>query len=304
MGRSSRAAAVAGVAATLFAAAGALAADPTLTTDTTAANASAHNGDVVWSRVDVGGQSHLVQRVFARPRDVPARPKDGLFDPDLGTSRRGHRVIVYTRCAGLSGQGCDIWQYDVSSRRERKVPGASSKRCSEFAPSVWISKFAFARSGPRGCNGLFVLRRAVHGRKRRLRLDGRVPADTDLRGNRVAYLYVPAGDPSRTFVRVRLFHGASHIVVAGSSGRQERSRVSSPVLDGAYVYWIQQDLVRREFFLGRNRITVRGAPLEFGDRTLPGRVESIAVTRGIVFYTNGHGLFRATDPLVTFAPRD
>jgi hypothetical protein len=92
-------------------------------------------------------------------------------------------------------------------------------------------------------------------------------------------------------------------VVAGFTGQREKFRVASPVLDGAYVYWLQQDLRRKEFFVGRKRITVRGSPLEFSDRTLPGRVESIAVTRGIVFYTNVHGLFRA-DPALAFAPRD
>jgi hypothetical protein len=46
----------------------AFAADRVITTDTTATNVSAHNGDVVWSRARSDGQNRLAERVFARPR--------------------------------------------------------------------------------------------------------------------------------------------------------------------------------------------------------------------------------------------
>jgi hypothetical protein len=300
MARSNKAALAVLAIGTFAALAGAaLALDRSVTVDRTAANASAHNGDVVWSRVGRDGRSRLVERRFGREVDTRAKPKDGLFDPDLGTNRRGNRVIVYTRCAGLTGRDCDVWELDYSrtSRgRERKLPGASSSRCSEFAPSIWIGSVAFARSGPGECNGLFVLRRG-----HRERLDKRVPADTDLRGRRVAYLYVPAGDPSRTFIRIRSRHrGKSRLLVAGFTGRGEGFRVTSPVLDGAFVYWLQHDLRRKEFFVGRGRVT-RASSVEFSDRTLPGRPDSIAVTRGLLFYTNGRGLLQATDPAPGFA---
>jgi hypothetical protein len=93
------------------------------------------------------------------------------------------------------------------------------------------------------------------------------------------------------------------VVVAGLRSEGERSRVSSAVLDGAYLYWLQQDIRRKQFFVGRQRVADRRSPLEYSDRTLPGRVDSIAVTRGILFYTNGRGLFRA-DPAPSFSPRD
>ena len=109
-------------------------ADVTISTDRTATNVSAHHGQLVWSRAGSDGRSHLVRRVGGVNKDVPVRPKDGLFDPDTGTSRRGNQVIVYTRCAGLSGVGCDVWRYNEGTRKERKVSGAASERCSEFAP--------------------------------------------------------------------------------------------------------------------------------------------------------------------------
>ena len=151
--------AIAFSAATLVSAAPATAADKKLTGDTTAANVSTHSGQPVWSRVARDGRARLVQRVRGRNRDLPVQPKAGLFDPDVGTTPRGNFTVVYTRCAGLSGQGCDVWQYDGFDFKERKVPGASTATCSEFAPSVWLGSVAFARTGPGSCNGLFVVRR-------------------------------------------------------------------------------------------------------------------------------------------------
>jgi hypothetical protein len=276
----------------------ALAADEKLTGDTTAANVSTHSGQPVWSRIARDGQARLVQRVRGRNRDLPVKPKAGLFDPDVGTTPRGNFTVVYTRCAGLSGQGCDVWQYDGFNFKERKVEGASSARCSEFAPSVWLGSVAFARNGPGKCNGLFVVRR---GKLRRL--DTRVPAETDLRGGRVAYLYVPPGDTFRSYLRVRnVRNKRSRLVVTGFAAEGESYGVSSPVLTGRYIHWLQEDRVRNEFFAGRALAAHPGA-LEFVQRTFPGRVDSIAITRDRFYYTNGKGLYLATDPPPVFAPR-
>ena len=59
-----------------------------------------------------------------------------------------------------------------------------------------------------------------------------MPSQTDTRGRRVAYLYAPAGDPSRTFVRLRsIYAGGSRRVVSGFKAAQESYRVTSPVPD-------------------------------------------------------------------------
>jgi hypothetical protein len=277
------------------------AADRLITRDPTAANVSTHagSGNVVWARVGSDGRSRLVQRIRNRNRDLPVRPKAGLFDPDLGTNLQGHRVIVYTRCAGLSGQNCDVYQYDVADRRESKVPGASTSSCSEFAPSVWIGAVAFGRTGPGRCNGLYITRRRTT-----LKLDDRVPAETDLRAHRVAYLHIPPNDNTRSFVRIRGARGGkSRVVVTGFSAEGESYRVSNPVLDSRYVHWLQQDQVRNEFFAGRAN-AISSSVLEFTTRLFPGNVDSIATARAGVFYTNGRGLYLATDPPATFQARD
>jgi hypothetical protein len=289
-----------GVAGALAATPTAHAADQLITGDPTAANVTAHGGsaNVVWSRVGSDGRSRLVQRVKSRNRDLPVRPKAGLFDPDVGTSARGNQVIVYTRCAGLSGKNCDVWQYDGFDRKERKVPGASSARCSEFAPSVWIATVAFARTGPAGCSGLYIARRG-----QATKLDDRVPAETDLRAHRVAYLHIPPNDKTRTFMRIRGARGGkSRVVVTGFAADGESYRVSNPFLDSRHVYWLQQDQIRNQFFAGR-ALAPSSSVLEFTSRLFPGMVQSLAVARAGVFNTNGQGLYLATDALGTFSAR-
>jgi hypothetical protein len=275
--------------------------DQLITRDPTAANVTAHGGsaNVVWARVGSDGRSRLVQRVRNRNRDLPVRPKAGLFDPDVGTSASGNQVVVYTRCAGLSGKNCDVWEYDGHDGKERKVPGASSASCSEFAPSVWIGAVAFGRRGSARCNGLYVARRG-----KVLKLDDRVPAETDLRAHRVAYVHIPPTDANRTVLRIRGARGGkSRVVVTGFAAEGESYRVSSPVLESHNVYWLQQDAIRNEFFAGRAN-AIRSSVLEFTTRLFPGSVDSIAVTRRGLFYTNGQGLYLATDALGTFAARD
>jgi hypothetical protein len=275
------------------------AADQALTRDPTAANVSTHSGQPVWSRVGKDGQARLVQRLRGRNRDLPVRPKAGLFDPDVGTTPRGNLTVVYTRCAGLSGQGCDIWQYDGFDLKERKVKGASTTTCSEFAPSVWLGSVAFARTGPGRCRGLFIVRR---GKLRKV--DNRVPAETDLRGGRVAYLVIPPGNTFRSQIRVRtLRHKRSRVVVTGFAAKGESYAVSSPVLTSRYIHWLQEDRVRNQFFAGRG-LAPRRSVLEFTQRTFPPRVDSIAITRERFYYTNGKGLYLATDPPALFAARD
>lgn len=265
-------------------------ADVTISKDRTASNLSAHHGQLVWSRVAKYGRARLVRRVGETNKDVGVPPKAGLFDPDTGTSRGGHQVIVYTRCAGASGKGCDIWLYNDGTRREHKVAGASRASCSEFAPSIWVGTIAFARGGPGQCPGLYVLWRG-HVR----RLDTRTPSQTDVRGARVSYLYTPAGDTSSS-VRVRsIYGGKSRRVVSGFATAKESYRLTAPLFDGSFVYWLQEDRIRHEFFAGRG-LAAHRSKLEFTAQTFPGQVTSIAVGDGTLFYANGRGVFQAANP--------
>jgi hypothetical protein len=294
--------------AALGSAANAAGKDRAISTDTTATNVSAYEGSLVWSRQAAAGKHRLVTfttlpvpllGASPGPTDVANASSDSPFDPDLGrsaTGSSGRLVVVYTRCAGVSGRSCDIQESD--GKHERKVPGASSRRCSEFAPSIWKGTVAFARSGPGRCDGLYVKGR----RGKALRLDKRVPADTDIRAGKVAYLHFPSR--GKSVIRVfTIKEGRSRAVITGFTSQGERTRVTNPTFAGPHVYWLLEDLRRHDLTIGRSR----GGPhsvLEWIDRKLPASLDSFAVDGRSVFYTDGRGVYVASDPVPRFATRD
>jgi hypothetical protein len=284
--------------------ASALGRDASVSTDRSAANLTAFGPSLAWSREESNGRHRLVsytrvQSLLSQPppEDLAVRASSSPFDPDLGVDRRGQPAIVYTRCAGVSGRNCDIYGFD--GKVESKVRGASSSRCSEFAPSIWKGIIAFGRSGSRRCNGLYL-----KGRGPLLRLDRRIPADTDIRGNRVAYLHAP--NANRSTIRIFSFTregGRSHVVIAGVRAEGERTRVTYPEFSGRFIYFLFEDLRRDDFSVGRSRPTP-GSVLEFSQRTLPGSVDSIGVDGNTVYFANGRGVFQASDPAPRFSARD
>jgi hypothetical protein len=303
MNRALAAAVVLGLIAGISLAASAWGKDKAISGDTTATNLSVASYALVWSRESPVGTHRLVAYELGRPllsrpqpKDVEVRTSSSPFDPDVGLTSGGRSVVVFTRCGGLSGQNCDIYRFD--GRVERKVRGASSSKCSEFAPSIWKGIIAFARSGSKRCNGLYL-----KGRGPALRLDKRVPADTDIRGKRIAYLYTPGA--RRTVIRIITLSrqgSGSQIVVAGVRARGERTRVTNPTFSGRYLYFLLEDLRRNDFLVGRSR-GERQSVLEFSDRKLPSDVDSIGVDGSTVFYTNGRGVQQAS-PALKFSARD
>jgi hypothetical protein len=268
--------------------------DRTISSDRSATNLSAFGQGLLWSRTGAGGRSQLVLRAFGPPKDVPVSPVSGSFDADLGQDSEGSTVAVYTRCGGASGRSCDVYEFDFARALERKLPGASTPRCSEFAPSIWQGAVAFARSGPGGCNGLYV----KGSRGAALQLDSRVAAETDFREGRVAYLLAP--DSRRTSIRIfSIKEGKSRLVIGSLRSRGERTRVTNPTFAGNYLYWLFEDRRRKDFRVGRSRAHA-GSALQFSDRKLAGRPESIAVDGRAIYYANGRGVFQANDPAPHF----
>lgn len=278
--------------------------DKAISGDTTATNLSDGGYALVWSRESPVGIHRLVAYDLGvpllsqpQPKDVEAPTSRSPFDPDVGVTSSGRSVVVYTRCAGVSGKNCDIYRFD--GRAESKVTGASSTRCSEFAPSIWNGIIAFGRSGSKRCNGVYL-----KGRGPALRLDKRIPADTDIRGNRIAYLYTPSA--RRTAIRIITLSrqgGGSQLVVSGVNAEGERTRVTNPTFSGRFLYFLFEDLRRNDFLVGRIR-GERQSVLEFSNRKLPGDVDSIGVDRTYIYYTNGRGVLRMDDPAPKFSPRD
>jgi hypothetical protein len=121
-----------------------------------------------------------------RPRSVP-------FDADLGPDVNGETVAAYSRCAReprpraprignviaqmpdwSRGRGCDLYRFDFATGRETRIATANSPGASEFLPSVWKARVAFARvyERKRGLKGerAYLYTRPIAGAARSRRL--------------------------------------------------------------------------------------------------------------------------------------
>ena len=99
--------------------------------------------------------------------------------------------------------------------------------------------------------------------------------------------------------------GRSCLVDRGDQGGEEGTALNSPVLDGDYVYWhdftADPRIVER---VPRARLASachQRPRIQLSDRTLPVGVDSIAVDRGNIYYTQGDyvdatGIYVADSP--------
>jgi hypothetical protein len=111
---------------------------------------SAYGGVAAWSRADPKrGGSELRIFIGGVVSTAVIRRESGGFEPDVGPGPDGHVVVVYSRCglpkrAKVKIRGCDLYSYDVKTKRERKLNSVSTEHRLEGAPSVWGSRIAFS----------------------------------------------------------------------------------------------------------------------------------------------------------------
>jgi hypothetical protein len=125
---------------------------------------SALDGRIVWSDYDAATKRYyLTQRLAGVTARLPVAPRAVPFDVDLGPDVDGKPVAAYSRCRreppprspprgaiaqmpGWSrGRGCDLYLYSFEQGREVLIRFASSRSASEFLPTVWTDRIAFAR---------------------------------------------------------------------------------------------------------------------------------------------------------------
>jgi hypothetical protein len=273
--------------------------------DPSAENVTAHRGVLMWSRRDPGGRHHLVQRVGAVVSDAAVASSAHPFDPDLGPADKGRVVAVYERCR-TAFRGCDVYRLEVASGRERRIRGVSTRGASEFGASVWGERYAFVREGPSRV-GLFT---ALRSRTRFLARTNVL--ETDMQNRTIALATYSAGERVQVDFTGIYVHrvgsrgrGRSCLVDRGDQGGEEGTALNSPVLDGDYVYWhdftADPRIVER---VARARLASacqRRPRIQLSDRTLPVGVDSIAVDRGTIYYTQGDyvdatGIYVADSP--------
>lgn len=205
-------------------------ADQVLVADPSADLLSAYGGATAWSRA-AGPGYRLVIRSGGRTEDARVRSFRHPVDADLGPARRrGRTVAVYARCKA-SLRDCDLFEYSLRDRRERKLRSLSSRRRSEYAPSVWKGRYLFGRSA----NGLLKTGPL-------LRLTRRKPIDTDLRGDSALYSYAAADGPNAATRRFgRRSRGRECVVFESEfpSSGGFFTGVGRVAIDGDFQYWLQ-----------------------------------------------------------------
>jgi hypothetical protein len=278
-------------------------ADTVVSADTTASNVSAYGGALVWSRMEAPGVHRLVQRVGGVTSDVPVPPLAVPFDADIGPAVGGGRLVVYSRCTDpANAKGCDVYQHVLGSGAEQKARLASTRRCSETAPSTWEGSLAFARSGPRCKRGLYA---RFAGKRKLRRMDRVAPVETEIRRNtivtRCRTTRIGEGDGTRNCVRYRAqTRGPYTVDSATLNSAGEGGLDASPSIDGGFVYWIGDDNLGGGANVLRAALRSPFAPF-YASRYWSSGVQSISVDGGTVYYVSG-GVFAADAPAPSFTP--
>ncbi len=121
---------------------------------------ASYRGHLVFSRAVGNGGFELVQRIADGPlQRVPVPLRSVPFDVDVGPTTGGRILAVYTRCAteprvnlgfpGITeyqgGRGCDVFKVDLAGGRETRYTAVNAADGTEFWPTYWKGRIAFAR---------------------------------------------------------------------------------------------------------------------------------------------------------------
>ena len=214
--------------ATLAPAATAQGAATTLAVEPAPTRVAAHDGTVMWSRLDPVTRTYsLVKSVQGgAPAPVAIAPRaNGPFDIDLGTNRSGATYAVYTRDDG------DIYRLDVTTGNEvegrqaqladdrRARPDDHARRDRLHPPRAWLRPAAHRHTSAssKGSRLIVKHRSLVH---------------AELSITHVAYVVTgpgPISDNGARYVRIRnLKTGADRQVYRAVSGGANYANTTRP----------------------------------------------------------------------------
>jgi hypothetical protein len=214
--------------AVLVPAATAQGAPTTLAVESAPTRVAAHDGVVMWSRLDAVTKTYsLVKSVDgAPPTNVAVPPRTaGPFDIDLGTNRSGATYAVYTRDDG------DIYRLDVTTGSEVKVARLSSPTLDERDPTIMRGEIAFIRRD-RGFDQLRIGNTTAASKGSRLIVRQRSIESAELGITHIAYTVTgpgPISDNGARFTRIRnLRTGADRQVYRAVSGGANYANTTRP----------------------------------------------------------------------------
>ena len=252
--------------AVLFAPASAAHADVTYATVAHPTPVSFFRDRLVWSAFDQARNGYVLMTHHGGVTSaVPVQHRGVPFDSDLGPDGHGDTVAVYSRCGRepsfspqgnappewSSGRGCNVFQFNFATGRETRVASANTDGSSEFLPSIWETRIAFARvyerrSGRAG-DRAYLYARTLLGTSTSTRLRSgprAVPVETgpaalDLRGRRVAFAWATRGDcpGGITAIWLDTVGGGQQRVQSACNTNLQGRAVVSPTISGGQVYY-------------------------------------------------------------------
>lgn len=256
--------------------------------------------------------------VGGRVSTLPVPPRAVPFDVDLGPDRRGRLVAVYSRCERetsvtqsfttpnyAAARSCRLFQYEFAGRREQRIAKTHVPGASEFLPTIWRSRLAWARRTEvrdRDGNSVISLS-SLH--TRRLDEDG---STAKLPGGTVTPLFTPTPRPTSLDLRgSRLaFTWADVSGLVSELGEMDRTRCPKAEETDASMSEVWTTRIR-----GSRRLVERAC-----DREAPGDFRSVSAShRGLVYASRvsspsirrfNRGAFdaRAPDGLIAVAQTD
>ena len=216
---------------------------------------AAYGGVLAWSQRDA--QTDAFKLMLWRDGVVapaPVVPRAVPFDADLGPTTTGGVAAVYSRCTQeLAGgapsadmlygraRGCDLYRLDLDTGVERRLDQASSPNASEFWPTIWRDRIAFARTYDDKRSYPYLYTRPAEGPGTSVRLPGGPrgecrrnpdtgrqvcspqtlsrPAALDLYGKRLAFTWKFSGFAEGLDTEIRMDTiGDGHVRVAAQNG--------------------------------------------------------------------------------------
>jgi hypothetical protein len=198
-------------------------------------------GVQAWSGPQGDGYTLMI-RSGGRTAAAAVSPQRAPFAVSLGTDDAGRRLAVYPRCVLVGGvlDRCQLFAYDLTTRRERAIAGTHAPGASENAVALDRGILAYARRA--GKRSTILLTRL--GSRRPARVAARVPAQDSLvtgmaLSPRALSFSVDAfsNDQGESRLYVKPAGGVARQVARGGFGEENHREHSSPSIAGRHVYW-------------------------------------------------------------------
>jgi hypothetical protein len=222
---------------------------------------------------------------FRVPVDAAIGTRGG--DDGINTPASRRLSAVYSRCAGSSVKGCDVYALDLTTLREEKVAALASKAYSETAPSVTFGNYSFVRRGSGALRGTY----AYSERGGLKRLSPMLALETATSISRMAFTY----NSAKGFgVQIHQASGKGRPLVAASG--LDTAPISPQITRYRAGWLIPGDDATRVF--QTRRFAGSGGPfalkVEEAPRTLPAGVRSASGDASTLFerYLGADGVQR------------